>query len=81
MKYYLLSVVCFFNSFLYSQIKQNTDSVSYYNKLANKKLNSKVYNEAVFFTKKSSEFCDTINIPENLGEQTFTLGYCFYNQR
>ncbi|KOP37835.1 hybrid sensor histidine kinase/response regulator [Flavobacterium sp. WLB] len=81
MKYYLLSVVCFFNSFLYSQIKQNTDSVSYYNKLANKKLNSKEYNEAVFYTKKSIDFCETNNIPENLANQTFKLGKIYYNQR
>ncbi|SEO46368.1 Signal transduction histidine kinase [Flavobacterium sp. CF108] len=81
MKYYLLSVVCFFNSFLYSQIKQNTDSISYYNKLANKKLNSKEYNEAVFYTKKSIDFCETNNIPENLANQTFKLGKIYYNQR
>ncbi|MCP2029562.1 signal transduction histidine kinase/CheY-like chemotaxis protein [Flavobacterium sp. HSC-32F16] len=79
--YYLLIVVCFLNPFLYSQIKQNTDSISYYNKLANKKLNSKEYNEAVLLTKKSIDFCETNHIPEDLGNQTFKLGKIYYNQR
>lgn len=81
MKYYLLFVVCFLNSFLYSQSKQNTDSISYYNKLANKKLNSKEYNEAVLLTKKSIDFCETNHIPEDLANQTFKLGKIYYNQR
>jgi signal transduction histidine kinase len=81
MKYYLLFVVCFLNSFLYSQTKQNTDSISYYNKLANKKLNSKEYNDAVLLTKKSIDFCETNHIPEDLANQTFKLGKIYYNQR
>lgn len=81
MKYYLLFVVCFLNSFLYSQSKQNTDSISYYNKLANKKLNSKEYNEAVLLTQKSIDFCETNHIPEDLANQTFKLGKIYYNQR
>ncbi|SHG89652.1 tetratricopeptide repeat-containing hybrid sensor histidine kinase/response regulator [Flavobacterium defluvii] len=81
MKYYFLFVVCFFNSFLYSQIKRNTDSISYYNKLANKKLNSKEYGKAVFYTQKSIDFCETNNIPENLANQTFKLGKIYYNQQ
>lgn len=66
---------------MYSQIKRNTDSISYYNKLANKKLNSKEYNEAVFYTQKSIDFCESNNIPENLANQTFKLGKIYYNQR
>ncbi|GAA6764357.1 ATP-binding protein [Flavobacterium sp. CGRL1] len=66
---------------MYSQTKQNTDSISYYNKLANKKLNSKEYNEAVLLTKKSIDFCETNHIPEDLGNQTFKLGKIYYNQR
>jgi signal transduction histidine kinase len=81
MKYRLLILVCFFNSLLYSQTKQNTDSVSYYNKLANSNLNKKKYNQAAFFTKKSIDFCETNNKAENLANQTFKLGKIYYNQQ
>ncbi|WP_029272208.1 ATP-binding protein [Flavobacterium sp. KJJ] len=81
MKYHLLILVCFFNSFLYSQSKQSTDSVSYYNKLANSNLTKKKYNQAVFFTKKSIDFCETANKPESLANQTFKLGKIYYNQQ
>ncbi len=81
MKYYLLVVSCFLNCFLYSQYKQNTDSIAYYNKLANKKLNSKEYSKAVFYTQKSIDFCENNNIPETLANQTFKLGKIYYNQQ
>ncbi|MEZ0184035.1 hybrid sensor histidine kinase/response regulator [Flavobacterium oncorhynchi] len=81
MKYHILILVCFFNSFLYSQTKKNTDSVSYYNKLANKNLNNKKYNNAVFYTKKSIDFCETHHHTQNLANQTFKLGKIFYNQQ
>jgi len=81
MKYHLFILVCFFNSFLYSQTKQNTDSISYYNKLANKNLNKKEYNQAVFYTKKSIDFCETNHKTENLANQTFKLGKIYYNQK
>ncbi|WP_264553532.1 ATP-binding protein [Flavobacterium sp. N2038] len=81
MKYHLLILVCLFNSFLYSQTKQNTDSISYYNKLANSNLNKQKYNQAVFYTKKSIDFCQTNNRGENLANQTFKLGKIYYNQQ
>ncbi|KAF2330160.1 tetratricopeptide repeat-containing hybrid sensor histidine kinase/response regulator [Flavobacterium daemonense] len=81
MKYRILILVCFLNSFLYSQTKKNTDSVSYYNKLANSNLDKKKYNQAVFFTKKSIDFCQTNNKTENLANQTFKLGKIYYNQQ
>ncbi|RKR11024.1 signal transduction histidine kinase [Flavobacterium sp. 90] len=81
MKYHLFILVCFFNSFLYSQIKKSTDSISYYNKLANKNLNQKEYNQAVFYTKKSIDFCETNHKVENLANQTFKLGKIYYNQK
>ncbi|MDQ6472166.1 ATP-binding protein [Flavobacterium sp. LHD-80] len=81
MKYRILILVCFLNSFLYSQTKKNTDSVSYYNKLANSNLDKKKYNQAVFYTKKSIDFCQTNNKGENLANQTFKLGKIYYNQQ
>ncbi|MBS7255557.1 tetratricopeptide repeat-containing hybrid sensor histidine kinase/response regulator [Flavobacterium branchiicola] len=81
MKYHLLILVCLFNSFLYSQTKKNTDSVSYYNKLANSNLTKQKYNQAVFYTKKSIDFCQTNNKSENLANQTFKLGKIYFNQQ
>lgn len=82
MKYHLLILVCFLNSFLYSQTqKKNTDSISYYNKLANSNLDKKKYTQAVFYTKKSIDFCQTSGQGESLANQTFKLGKIFYNQQ
>ena len=82
MKYQLLILVCFLNSFLYSQTeKKNTDSISYYNKLANSNLDKKKYNQAIFYTKKSIDFCQKNDKGEDLANQTFKLGKIFYNQQ
>lgn len=81
MKYYLFIVVCLLNSFLYSQSKKSTDSVFYYNKLVDTNLSNKKYNKAVFYTKKSIDFCETHHKPENLANQTFKLGKIYYNQK
>jgi len=81
MKYHFLILFCFLNSFLYSQTKKNTDSVFYYNKLVNANLNKKKYNEAVFYTKKSIDFCETNHQSEGLANQTFKLGKIYYNQK
>lgn len=80
MKYHFFILFCFFNSFLYSQTKKNTDSVSYYNKLVNNNLSNKKYNEAVFYTKKSIDFCETNHKHEGLANQTFKLGKIYYKQ-
>ncbi|OXA92514.1 tetratricopeptide repeat-containing hybrid sensor histidine kinase/response regulator [Flavobacterium hercynium] len=80
MKYYLLILISF-TSFLYSQTRQNTDSVSYYNKLANSNLQDKKYNQAVLLTKKSIAFCLKNDESEQLANQTFKLGKIYYTQR
>ncbi|MCD0471165.1 ATP-binding protein [Flavobacterium sp. JAS] len=80
MKYHLFILVCF-TSFLYSQTKQNTDSVSYYNKLANKNLTKKDYTQAIFYTQKSIDFCESNHKTENLANQTFKLGKIYYQQK
>lgn len=81
MKYHLLILISFFTSILYSQTKQNIDSISYYNKLANTNLKAKKYDQAIFFTKKSIDFCETNRKSEGLANQTFKLGKIYYNQQ
>ncbi|RUT70305.1 response regulator [Flavobacterium cupreum] len=79
MKHYLLILISFFNTFLYSQGKQNTDSIVYYNRLANNNLQDREYDQAIFFTQKSIAFCASNNKSENLANQTFKLGKIYYN--
>src|SRR4051812_3419407 len=81
MKYHLLILISFLNSILYSQTKQNIDSIFYYNKLANSNLKTKKYDQAVFFTQKSIDFCASNNKAEGLANQTFKLGKIYYNQK
>lgn len=81
MKHYLLILISFFNPFLYSQTKQSTDSISYYNKLANNNLQYEKYDEAIFFTQKSIAFCASNNKSESLANQTFKLGKIYFNLR
>ncbi|MFH6958459.1 ATP-binding protein [Flavobacterium aquidurense] len=81
MKYHYFILFCFFNSFLYSQTKKNTDSVIYYNKLVKSNLNNKKYDQAVFYTKKSIHFCEANHESESLANQTFKLGKIYYNQK
>jgi len=80
MKYHFFILFCFFNSFLYSQSKKNTDSIFYYNKLVNKNLGNKKYREAVYYTQKSINFCESNHKHEGLANQTFKLGKIYYKQ-
>ncbi|URC13010.1 ATP-binding protein [Flavobacterium sp. B183] len=81
MKHYLFIVVCLLNSFLYSQSKKSTDSVSYYNKLTDTNLSNKKYEKAIYYTEKSIDFCEANNKLENLANQTFKLGKIYYQQK
>ncbi|MDA6071624.1 ATP-binding protein [Flavobacterium sp. AC] len=81
MKYHYFILFCFLNSFLYSQTKKNTDSVIYYNKLVKSNLNNKKYDQAVFYTKKSINFCEANQKSESLANQTFKLGKIYYNKQ
>jgi signal transduction histidine kinase/CheY-like chemotaxis protein len=81
MKYHLFIVVCLLNSLLYSQTKKSADSVFYYNKMADANLKNKKYKEAVFYTKKSIDYCEAYHKPENLANQTFKLGKIYYHQK
>lgn len=81
MKYYLFIVVCLFNSFLYSQAKKNTDSVTYYNKLASTNTSKKKYDHAAPVTQKSIHYCEVNGKKANLAIQCFKLGRIYYNQK
>jgi len=79
---HLLILISFLNSFLYSQASQkSTDSIFYYNKLADKYLTIKKYDKAILFTQKSIDFCTANHKTEQLANQTFKLGKIYYTQR
>ncbi|PWB23828.1 ATP-binding protein [Flavobacterium sp. HTF] len=78
---HLLILISIFNSFLYSQASQSTDSIFYYNKLANQNLKNKNYGNAIFFTQKSIDFSTVNHEAEQLANQTFKLGKIYYKQR
>jgi signal transduction histidine kinase len=78
---YLFILISFFNSYLYSQFNGNTDSVIYYNHLANSSLKANNYSQALFFTQKSILFCEANHETENQATQTFKLGKIYYNQK
>lgn len=80
MKYCLFIVVYFLTPFLYSQTKKNTDSISYYNKLAASNLTNKNRSQAQLQGQKSINFCEVIGKKENLANQTLKLGKIFYNK-
>lgn len=80
MKYCLFIVVYFLTPYLYSQTKKNTDSISYYNKLAVSNLTNKNRSQAQLQGQKSINFCEVIGKKENLANQTLKLGKIFYNK-
>lgn len=78
---YLFIIISFFSSFLYSQLIRNTDSVVYYDELADSSLKSNKQSEALAFTEKSIVFCEANHKIENQANQTFKLGKIYYNQK
>lgn len=80
MKYQLFILFSFIHSFLYSQTKQNTDSIAYYNQLTNNNLKEKKYKKAIELTEKSITFCVQHKQAEHLANQTFKLGKIYYQQ-
>ncbi|MDX6182307.1 ATP-binding protein [Flavobacterium sp. Fl-77] len=74
MKYRLFILFSFLNSFLYSQTKQNTDSIAYYNELITKNLKEKNYKKAIDLTKQSIAYCTKKKQSEVLANQHFKLG-------
>lgn len=75
---YLFAFLFLFNSLLYSQLNEKTDSVSYYNKLSKININANNYRNALYYTQKSINYCTKNNIKEDLADQTFYLGKIYY---
>jgi signal transduction histidine kinase/CheY-like chemotaxis protein len=76
---YIFVFIFFFNSFLYSQTNEKTDSIAYYSGLSNSNLKVNKYKNALFYTQKAINYSKSIrNIPEE-AYQTFRLGKIYYD--
>jgi signal transduction histidine kinase/CheY-like chemotaxis protein len=76
---YIFVFILFFNSFLYSQSKEKTDSITYYSSLRNVNIKANKYKNALFYTQKAINYSKSIhNIPEE-AYQTFQLGKIYYD--
>lgn len=78
MKYFLVIIV-FLNSFLYSQTKENIDSLEFYTNLAHKNIKINKYKNALFYTQKAINFSETNGSIIDQANQTFNLGEIYYN--
>jgi tetratricopeptide (TPR) repeat protein len=68
----------FFITFLYSQNKESTDSISYYTNLANVSVKDK-YKDVLYFTQKAINYCDNNGKTEDQALQTYNLGKIYYD--
>ncbi len=76
---YAFVFIFFFNSFLYSQSHEKTDSIAYYGSLRNANLKANKYKNALFYTQKAIHYSQSIrNVPEQ-AYQTFRLGKIYYD--
>lgn len=75
---YLLVFVIFFNSLLYSQKKENMDSISYYTSLSNSNIKENKYKKALFYTQKAVNYCQKNNQIDKQGILTFNLGKIYF---
>ena len=78
MKYQLFILFSFLHLFLYSQTKQSTDSIVYYNQLVDKNIKEKNYKKAIELTQKSIVFCARNQQSKNEANQTFKLEKIYY---
>lgn len=76
-KFYLIFVILF-NSVLYSQ-KEETDSIGYYNNLANTNIKENNYKNAFFYTQKAIDFAQEHSKIKEQAIQIAKLGKLFYN--
>jgi signal transduction histidine kinase/CheY-like chemotaxis protein len=72
-------LIVFFNSFLYSQSKQKTDSITYYNSLANYNIKVNNYKNVLFYTQKAINFAEAKNNIEAQAYYTFRLGKIYFD--
>ncbi len=75
MKYFLFFII-FFNSLLYSQKR---DSLSYYNNLAEKNIKINKYKEALYYTQKSIDYCESNFKVAEQANQTYKLGKIYFD--
>lgn len=76
---YLLVFMFFIHSFLYSQKKVDTDSISHYTEQANSSIKENKYKNALFFTQKAINYCEVHHKKEAQALQTFNLGKIYYD--
>lgn len=76
---YLLVFIIFFNSLLYSQTKESTDSITYYSNLADSNIKENKYKNALLYTQKAINYCIEKNQIANQGIQTFNLGKIYFD--
>ncbi|CAM3058555.1 tetratricopeptide repeat-containing hybrid sensor histidine kinase/response regulator [Flavobacterium frigoris] len=76
---YLLVYMFFISSFLYSQKKESTDSISYYTNQANSNIRENKYKNALCFTQKAITYCDKNGKIEAQAIQTYNLGKIYYD--
>ncbi|WP_245600492.1 tetratricopeptide repeat-containing hybrid sensor histidine kinase/response regulator [Flavobacterium daejeonense] len=76
-KFYLIFIFLF-NSILYSQ-HEETDSISYYNNLANIHIKKNQYKEVFFYTQKAINYAQEKANTKEQAIQTAKLGRLYYN--
>jgi len=75
---YLLVFIIFFNSLLYSQNKEDTDSTTYYSTLADSNIKENNYKNALLNTQKAINYCIDNKQIDNQGIQTYKLGKIYF---
>lgn len=76
-KFYLILVILF-NSVLYSQ-KKETDSISYYNSLANANIKTNKYKEVFFYTQKAINYARANSKIKEQATQIAKIGRLYYS--
>lgn len=75
---YLLVFIIFFNSLLYSQKMENTDSIAYYSTLADSNIKENEYKNALFYAQKAINYSVENNQTDRQGIQTYKLGKIYF---
>lgn len=75
---YLLVFIIFFNSLLYSQKKEHTDSIVYYSSLTDSSIKENNYKNALLYTQQAINYCVENNQIESQGIQTYKLGKIYF---
>ncbi|MFV8368066.1 ATP-binding protein [Flavobacterium sp. LB2R40] len=76
---YIFVFVLFFNTILFSQSHEKTDSLSYYSSLSNSCIQNNNYKDALFYTQKAIAYANLSKNIEDLASQNFSLGKLYYD--